>query len=62
MILKICWHEPGNVRDERCTQTELPDKPWDELQENIRQLVMKAVKYDTSVKVPEGLLKEGEQL
>ena len=59
-MLKIIikWTE-GN--QDRCTETELPDKNWEELQEYIRQLIKKAYKY-SNTKIPEGLLKEGEAL
>jgi hypothetical protein len=59
LTLKICWKEG---REDRSTETELPmDKNWAELQEYIRQLVKKAVKY-SDCPIPEGLLKEGEIL
>lgn len=58
-VVKVCWHEG---REERCTETKLPtDKNWEELQEHIRQLIKKAVKYSDTYP-PQGLLRDGEML
>lgn len=59
MKIIIEWDE-GN--ETRRTETELPmDKNWEELQEYIRQLVKKAIKYSDN-KPPKGLLKDNELL
>lgn len=56
--LKISW-KVG--RRERFTETVLPmEKSWKELEEYIRLAMKTALKYNTEIEIPNGLLKKGE--
>ena len=58
MKIKLEWKEGREIRR---TETELPNKPWLELIEYIRQLLKKAYKYNDEP-IPTGLLGENESL